>query len=73
MIELHHVGPEPHPFILNADLIYSLEAKPETIIHLTDGHHIRVTESAQEVTDAVRAWKASVIALAETLGQEAQS
>jgi len=61
MIRLHKLGHEPHPFHLNPDLILSVEANPDTVVTFTTGSRLLVTESPDEVADAVRAWRASVL------------
>ena len=47
MIRLTRLGGEP--FILNADLIQYVEARPDTFITLTGGDRIVVAESMDEV------------------------
>jgi flagellar protein FlbD len=47
MIKLTHLDGEP--FILNADLIRYVEARPDTFITLTGGERIVVRESMDEV------------------------
>jgi flagellar protein FlbD len=47
MIKLTHIGGEP--FILNADLIQYVEARPDTFITLTNGQRLVVSESMDEV------------------------
>ena len=47
MIKLTRLGGEP--FILNADLIRYVEARPDTFITLTTGERLVVTESMEEV------------------------
>lgn len=47
MIKLTHLDGEP--FILNADLIRYVEARPDTFITLTSGERIVVRESMDEV------------------------
>jgi flagellar protein FlbD len=47
MIRLTHLGGEP--FILNADLIRYVEARPDTFITLTTGERLVVVESMDEV------------------------
>ena len=47
MIKLTHLGGEP--FILNADLIQYVEARPDTFITLVGGQRIVVAESMDEV------------------------
>ncbi len=39
------------PFVLNAELIKTIEETPDTLITLTGGDHIMVLESQQEVVD----------------------
>jgi flagellar protein FlbD len=51
---------------LNADLICSVEAHPDTVVTLVDGKHYVVTESADIVVDAVTRYRASVLALADS-------
>ena len=47
MIKLTHLDGEP--FILNAELIRYVEARPDTFITLTSGERIVVAESMDEV------------------------
>ncbi len=47
MIKLTRLGGEP--FILNADLIRYVEARPDTFITLTTGERLVVGESMDEV------------------------
>ncbi len=47
MITLTHLGGEP--FILNAELIQYVEARPDTFITLTNGQRLVVTETMDEV------------------------
>jgi flagellar protein FlbD len=47
MIKLTHIGGEP--FILNADLIQYVEARPDTFITLTNGERLVVGETMDEV------------------------
>ena len=47
MIKLTRLGGEP--FILNADLIRYVEARPDTFVTLTTGERIVVAESMDEV------------------------
>jgi len=47
MIRLTHLGGEP--FILNAELICYVEARPDTFITLTNGQRLVVGESMDEV------------------------
>ena len=47
MIKLTRLGGEP--FLLNADLIQYVEARPDTFITLTNGERLVVVESMDEV------------------------
>jgi flagellar protein FlbD len=49
---------------LNCDLIERVEATPRTILTMVDGSRYVVRESVAEIVDKVRAFRASVIALA---------
>jgi flagellar protein FlbD len=50
MITLHRLNGKP--FVLNAELIRTVEANPDTTITLINGDHLVVRESLQEVVDA---------------------
>ncbi|MCB0883092.1 MAG: flagellar FlbD family protein [Thermoleophilia bacterium] len=55
MITLHKLnGGE---FVLNAELIETLEATPDTTIALIDRRHIMVAESVDEVVDKVMRYR----------------
>ena len=41
------------PFVLNSDLIEYVEATPDTVITLTTGQKLRVSESSREVVAKV--------------------
>lgn len=41
------------PFVLNADLIRTIEQNPDTIITLVTGEHLIVRESAKEIVARV--------------------
>lgn len=47
MIKLTRLGGEP--FVLNAELIQYVEARPDTFVTLTTGERLVVTESMDEV------------------------
>ena len=44
-------------FVLNAELIESIEETPDTVITLTNGHKYLVKETMDEVLDKVYAYK----------------
>jgi uncharacterized protein YlzI (FlbEa/FlbD family) len=60
MITLHRMGHESEEFSLNPDLISTVEACPDTTVHLATGARLLVLESPEEIADLVRAWKVSI-------------
>jgi uncharacterized protein YlzI (FlbEa/FlbD family) len=61
MICLHRFGREPQAVYLNPDLVLMVEANPDTVVTFTTGSRVIVTETPEEVADAVRTWRASVL------------
>jgi len=61
MITLHRLARHPEPMSLNPDLIFTIEAHPDTVLTLTTGQKVLVCESPVEVADAIRAWRASIL------------
>jgi flagellar protein FlbD len=59
MIKLTHLSHES--FVLNADLIEQLESTPDTVITLTTGQKLRVSESADEIIARVVEFRRSVL------------
>jgi flagellar protein FlbD len=57
-------GPQ---FALNCDLIERVEATPDTVVTLVDGKRYVVVEAVEAVIDRIRAYRASVIALAQRI------
>ena len=55
------------PFALNPDLIERADATPDTVLTLVDGTKYLIAESVEEVIDAVRDFRAGVIARAQTI------
>jgi flagellar protein FlbD len=66
MITLHRLVHSDELLHLNPDLIQSVEACPDTTVRLTTGRCVLVHETPEEVSDAIRAWRAQV--LAEAMG-----
>ena len=54
-------------FALNCDLIERVESTHDTVLTLVDGTRYLVTESVDEVVEAVRAYRASIVALSHQL------
>lgn len=61
MIRLHRLGHRAEPFHLNPDLFLMVEANPDTVVTLTTGTKLLVSETPEEVADAVRRWRASIL------------
>lgn len=55
-----------HPFALNPDLIERLDVTPDTVVTLIDGAKYLVAEPLDVVIDAIRRFRASVVALANS-------
>ncbi len=70
MLLLHRLG-RSAPFHLNGDLIATIEACPDTVVTLTTGARIVVTESPDEVAAAVQEWHVAIAARALTNVQSA--
>jgi flagellar protein FlbD len=47
-------------YILNSDLIETIEERPDTTIRLVNGKHFVVAESADEVISKIIAYKRSI-------------
>jgi flagellar protein FlbD len=61
MITLHRLGHSLEPFLLNPDLIATVEAHPDTVITLTTHARLVVAETPAEVTGAIRSWRAAIL------------
>ena len=61
MITLHRLGHRNEPFLLNPDLVATIEAHPDTVIALTTHARIVVGESPEEVVAAIRSWRAGIL------------
>lgn len=60
MIKLTRMSREP--LVLNADLIEYMEATPDTVITMTTGEKLRVSETADEVIARVIEFRRSILA-----------
>ncbi len=50
-------------FVLNSDLIERIDSTPDSVVTLIDGKKYVVSESLQEIVDAIRAYRGQVIAI----------
>lgn len=60
-------------FAVNSDLIERVDCTPDTVVTLVDGTKCLVQESLEEVVEAVRAFRASVISSAGLLAQSSDT
>jgi len=65
VILVHRLKGEP--MFVNADLIESIEARPDTVLTLVDGRKTVVAETPEEVVDRIRLFRAAVLAAVEDL------
>lgn len=49
------------PFVLNDDLVETVEETPDTTIHMTNGHVLMVREPVAEVVDRVVAFRRRIL------------
>jgi flagellar protein FlbD len=68
MIKLTRLGGEP--FMLNAELIEYVEARPDTFITLTNGERLVVAEAMDEVLARVVAYQRSKHLMPPPIGLE---
>jgi uncharacterized protein YlzI (FlbEa/FlbD family) len=61
VIALHRLGHTADQFLLNPDLLVTVEGTPDTVVSLSTGVRMVVAESPEQVQDAVRQWRASVL------------
>ena len=66
MILVHRIKGEP--LYLNADLIEFVESTPDTVITLADGRKMIVSETAEEIVELSKVFRASVIVASDELG-----
>ena len=65
MIAVHRLRGEP--MFLNADLVESIEATPDTVLTLVDGRRIVVADSPEEVAERIVEFRASILVSAAEL------
>lgn len=61
MIKLHRLGHEVESFLLNPDLILTVEANPDTVITLTTGTKIVVAEPPERVASEVKECRVEIL------------
>lgn len=70
MIIVHRLRGEA--FFLNADLIESIEATPDTVITLVDSRRLVVADHPEEIVQRIRLYRGSLLASADEI-REGQS
>lgn len=63
MILVHRLKGEA--LFVNADLIETIEAAPDTVLTLVDGRKAVVTETPEQVVARIREYRASILVAAE--------
>ncbi len=61
------------PFALNPDLLERAEATPDTVLTLCDGTKVVIGESVEELVTRVRAYRASILSLADQVSMDASA
>ncbi|HTA16008.1 MAG TPA: flagellar FlbD family protein [Solirubrobacteraceae bacterium] len=61
MITLNRLGHTDEPFLLNPDLIVTIESTPDTVISLATTAKIVVAETPEQVATAVRAYRVDMM------------
>ena len=64
MIVVHRITHMSESLYINPDLIQTIEAHPDTVISLTTAAKFVVSESPEEVVDAIRRWRAGIVSTA---------
>lgn len=69
MILVHKLKGEP--LWVNPELIAFVESNHDTVLTLTDGRHVVISESAETVAESLQHHRASILALAFRLHADA--
>ncbi len=56
--------------VLNADLIESLEATPDTVVALANGKKLVVTEAVEEVVERIVEYRQRIFEMVRVVGAE---
>jgi uncharacterized protein YlzI (FlbEa/FlbD family) len=64
MITLHRLGHSQERFQLNPDLIVSVESTPDTVITLATTAKVVVSDTPEQITEAIRRWRVQVLSCA---------
>jgi flagellar protein FlbD len=64
MISLHRLTHPEQTFLLNPDLIQTVEATPDTVVSLTNASKFIVIETPSQVVALIREWRGSILGAA---------
>ena len=65
MVLVHRLKGEA--VFLNADMIESIEARPDTVVVMVDGRTFVLSDSPEEIVERIRGFRASVLVAADEL------
>jgi len=64
MIPLHRLSDPHRELYVNPELIHAVEATPDTVLTMTNGTRLVVSEAARDVVELIRSWRAGIYARA---------
>ncbi|HZQ82122.1 MAG TPA: flagellar FlbD family protein [Gaiellaceae bacterium] len=64
MIPLHRLSNPERTIHVNPELIHAVESAPDTVLTMTNGSRLVVAESACDVIELIRSWRAGIYARA---------
>lgn len=65
MVLVHRLKGEA--IFLNADMIESIEARPDTVVVMVDGRSFVLSDPPEQIVDRIRRFRASVLVAADEL------
>lgn len=65
MVLVHRLKGEA--VFLNADMIESIEARPDTVVVMVDGRTFVLSDRPEEIVERIRGFRASVLVAADQL------
>ena len=68
MVLVHRLKGEA--VFLNADMIESIEARPDTVVVMVDGRTFVLSDSPEEIVERIRGFRASVLVAADELREQ---
>lgn len=68
---IHLTSLKGETFYLNEILVYRIDQVPDTLITLTDGNKLRVSETPEEVVEKIRNYQKSVGVMFKVIRTEA--